>query len=432
MKSSFVVLISLSLALAGQAPARTGSTPADTPLEATASVEVERLRVEGFTALYSLEYDAAGRVFDKMVEVAPDRPQGYLFRATNTWFRSLFKQRLLSTSLYTRDEFYEQKERTVDPAVDKAFRADVQRAIKLGQARVAANPKDVEALYYLGAAHGSLAGYEASMARAFMSALRHGSKAVDLHEKALALDPSLADAYLTLGMYHYVVGSLPLPVKLLVAVGGVRGSKKNGLAELERVVKEGKRNADDARVILIALYQRERRVDDAIRLLRELQEKYPSNFILRLEEGNLLAELGRYAEATVVFEKLAASPRAMAEARDFVEFAHAEALRKNGEHEKALARFERVIAWKGADADLVTLARLGAGQCLDALGRRQDAEASYRLVLKRGDILDSRKRAEGYLKTPYAPSRPMAPTGQAPTASAHRATSSGLAGCLTT
>jgi tetratricopeptide (TPR) repeat protein len=420
MKQSFVMPLALSLALAGQAAARPAApalpAAADTPAEA-ASVEVERLRTEGFNALYSLEYEAAGRAFDRLVALTPEHPQGYLFRATNTWFRSLFKQRLLSASLYASDAYYEQKERTVDPAVDKAFRADLNRAIKLGEARVAANPKDVEALYYLGAAHGSLAGYEASMARAFMSALKHGSKAVDLHEKVLELDPSYADAYLTVGMYHYVVGSLPLPVKLLVAVGGVRGSKKAGLAELERVVKDGRRNADDARVVLIGLYQREKRLEDSLRLVRELQEKYPANFILRLEEGNTLSELKRYDEAAAVFEKLTATPRAMSEARDFVEFSYAEALRKNGDHKEALAHYERVAAWKGADADLVTLARLGAGQCLDALGRRQDAIASYKLVLQRAEILDSRKRAEGYLKTPYVPSTPMASTGQAAAAS---------------
>jgi tetratricopeptide (TPR) repeat protein len=404
MKSSLVYSLVLTVALAGPTPAQAVMVSEPAAVDA----EVERLRVEGFNAVYSLEYDAAGRVFERLIEVAPDRPQGYLFRATNTWLRSLFKQRLLSTSLYASDDFYAQKEKTVDPAVDKAFRADIARAIKLGEARVAANPKDVEALYYLGAAHGSLAGYEASVARAFISALKNGSKSVDLHEKVIELDPAFADAYLSIGLYHYVVGSLPLPVKLLVAVGGVRGSKKKGLEEIERVVKDGRRLADDARVILVGLYQRERRTEDALRLIGELEQKYASNYILQLEKGNTLASLGRYDEATGTFEKLSANPRAVAEARDFVDFSYAETLREKGDYEKAIARYERVVAWKGADADLVTLARLGAGQSQDALGRRADAVASYKLVLARPDILDSRKRAGEYLKTPYAPPRPAA------------------------
>ena len=68
--------------------------------------------------------------------------------------------------------------------------------------------------------------------------------------------------------------------------------------------------------------------------------------------------------------------------------------------------------WKGADRDLVTLARLAAGQCHDALGQRPEALAQYKMVLRRVDVLDSRKRAEALTKVPYAPSSPMASTGQ--------------------
>jgi tetratricopeptide (TPR) repeat protein len=410
-----LIVILLALALAPVASAR--ATDARVGARASVDGELERLRVEGFNRLYSLEYDAAGTLFTEMIRIAPERPEGYLFRATNTWFGSLFNKRLLSTNLYARDEFYEQKEQAVDPAVDKSFRADLEKAIALGEARVAADPKDLDALYYLGAAHGSLAGYEGSMARAFMSALKHGSKSVDLHERVIERDPLYVDAYLTIGMYHYVVGSLPLPVKLLAAVGGVRGSKKNGLAELERVVREGRRNADDARVVLVGLYAREGRREDALALLRELEARYPSNYVLALEEANTLAQLGRRDEAYAAFERLLATPRATAKAKDFVEYWYAEALRAGGEHQRALERYAGVWQWKGADADLMTLSRLGAGQCLDALGRREEAVASYQIVRGRPDILDSRKKAERFLKTAYSPSQPMASTGQTPRAS---------------
>lgn len=420
------VLLAAALVLAGT-PAGLAQAAAAPP-----AAEVDRLRTQGFERLYSLDYGAAGRTFDELVRMAPDRPEGYLFRATNTWFQSLFRQRLLSTSLYTKDEFYAQKEKTIDRAVDKSFRTDLQRAISIGEKRVAANPRDVEALYYLGAAHGSLAGYEASMARAFMSALRHGGKSVDLHEKVLKLDPTYTDAYLTLGMYHYVVGSLPLPVKLLAAVGGVRGSRKQGLAELEKVVAGGRRNADDARVILISLYAREKRLEDSLRLIRELRAKYPDNYVLALEEGNALASLKRREEAYKVFDAMAAMPRVAAEAADFAAFAYAEALREGGEYQRSLAQYERVWAWKGADADLVTLARLGAGQCLDALGRRSEAVTSYKLVVGRADVLDSRRRAEQFIKQPYSPSQPMASTGQASSASWQSSRSSLDAGWLKT
>jgi hypothetical protein len=61
---------------------------------------------------------------------------------------------------------------------------------------------------------------------------------VDHHREVLKLDPKYVDAQITIGLYEYVVGSLPLPVKILAGATGYRGSKKRGLALLEQVAKE--------------------------------------------------------------------------------------------------------------------------------------------------------------------------------------------------
>ena len=373
--------------------------------------EVERLRVAGFNAIFSLDYSGAAKAFNELIKTAPDLPQGYLYRATNTWLKVLYDKRLLSTSLYSNDEFFEQKEKTVEPAVDQAFRKDLDKAIALSEARLKTNPNDIDAMYFLGASHGVLAGYEASMARAFMSALSHGGKAVDLHEKGLKLDPKYADAYLTVGTYHFVVGSLPFVVKTLAAIGGVRGSKRQGITELERVASDGKRANDDARTILIGMYAREKRLPDSLAVIRTLKAKYPLNYVLALEEANVLAKMKRYDEAFPAYDALLSSQRVNAEAKDFVAYAYAEALRESGHNEKAIAIYGIVWTWQGADPDLVTLARLGAGQCHDVLGQRDQALAQYRMVLRRADILDSRKRAEEFTKKPYSPSSPIASTG---------------------
>ena len=416
--SQILVVLAVIAALAAPALARPMSrtlTPAPV-VEALTGIaldrELDRQRSIGFAALYSLEYAAAQQAFEEFVRLAPEKPHGYVFRATTVWLKSLFDQRLLSTSLYSRDDFYAQKEKTVDPGVDKLFRADMKKAIGLAEARVKANPKDTDSLYILGAAHGALGGYEATMARAFFAALRNGSKAVDLHEKVLKLDPTFADAYLTIGLYHYVVGSLPFAVKVAAVVGGVRGSKRAGLAEIEKAANQGRRVGDDSKVMLVGLYAREGRLEDSIAVLRELKAKYPENYIVALEEANTLVKLKRFDEAYSSFAALSETPRVSAEARDFLEFSHGEALRLGGRYDRALSRYALVWTWKNADADLVTLARLSAGLCHDALKQRQEAMAQYRIVLKRPDVLDSRKRADQLTKAPYSPSLPMASTGQ--------------------
>jgi hypothetical protein len=69
---------------------------------------------------------------------------------------------------------------------------------------------------------------EEAVERRHFAALRDGSDAVDHHRAVLKLDPKYIDAQVTIGLYEYAVGSLPLPVKLLAGLTGFRGSKKKG------------------------------------------------------------------------------------------------------------------------------------------------------------------------------------------------------------
>ena len=84
------------------------------------------------------------------------------------------------------------------------------------------NRNDPYAKYYLGSIYSILAAYEASTARKFWSAMRNGSKGIDAHQQVLKLKPDYYDAFLSVGLYDYVIGNLPFPVKALIAMGGVR------------------------------------------------------------------------------------------------------------------------------------------------------------------------------------------------------------------
>ena len=122
-----------------------------------------------------------------------------------------------------------------------------------------------------------------------MPALRTGSSAVKNHRKVLELSPEYYDAELTIGLQNYVIGSLSLPLKMLAKTVGVSGSKKRGLKELERVAKHGHWARDTARVLLVDLYKREKRWDDAIATVRELSNKYPRNYLFKLQLADAIA-----------------------------------------------------------------------------------------------------------------------------------------------
>src|ERR1041384_6833608 len=258
-----------------------------TTLAQDQQARLDTLRAEGYEALYNLDYETARNRFQKMVELSPDNPAGPQCMASSLWLQQLNQSWELKSTLYSTSAYPEGKPQ-VDPKQADEFRKWVRRAKQLAQTRLRKDPHDVEALYFLGAAEGVEASYAAGVERKFMAAFRAGNDSVDHHREVLKLAPDFHDAELTIGLMNYIVGSLPLPTKMLVATMGVRGSRKRGLEMLERVATEGKWARDVARVLLVDLYKREKRFEDAAQMARDLAAKYPRNYLFKLQVADAL------------------------------------------------------------------------------------------------------------------------------------------------
>jgi hypothetical protein len=247
---------------------------------------LDALRAGGNEALYNLDYETARTRFKKMIDLAPDHPAGAQCYASSLWVEQLNDAWKLKSTLYS-DSASDGKTR-VDRKQADEFRRWTRLAKQLAEARLRKDPKDVEALYFLGAAEGLEAAFAAGVERKFMAAFRSGTDSVERHRAVLKLAPEFHDAELTIGLLNYVVGSLPLPAKMLAATMGVRGSKKRGLEALERVAVKGKWARDVARMMLVDLYKREKRFDDAASMAGELAEKYPRNYLFKLQMADAL------------------------------------------------------------------------------------------------------------------------------------------------
>src|SRR6195256_4132660 len=249
----------------------------------------ETLRIVGSEALFNLDYETARKSFKEMAVAFPNYPAGPQFLADSLWIETLYQTRRLQSSLYGGDDtFYSTSDDKVDPAIVHQFRNLTRQARQLAEARLKQSPRDVEALYFLGAIEGLKASFEEAVERRHFAALKDGSDAVDRHREVIKLDPTYHDAEITIGLYDFTVGSLPLPIKLIAGVAGFRGSKKRGLATLERVAKEGRWVHDEAKTLLIVLYTREKRYAEAAAIARELAAKYPPNYLYRLEAADAL------------------------------------------------------------------------------------------------------------------------------------------------
>jgi len=359
------------------------------------------LRREGFDALYNMDYTVAHARFKTLDKLAPEHPAAQLYAATTLWLEILNRQRRLRSNLFSGNSFFAETEEKVDPATDKRLRACINAAIGRSQHVLAAHPNDNDALYYQGMAHGLIASYEATVVRSFFSALRNGLAAVRLHERVLKLNPGYVDARLTTGTYNYIMGSLPLYVKILAALGGYRGSRERGLEAIRTVAEHGRWANDDARVALLTFYAREKRYADALQTAGVLAQKYPRNFVFQLERAGLLIELGRAAESWRIFDALLAN-QSMRSAGDLIHYQYAEALAAQGQPDDALRHFEAAAALPDAAAEIAARAMLRAGQMSDLLGRREAARQRYRRVLDMPNAYDSHNQARAGLKHAYS------------------------------
>ena len=413
------ILIFVSILFILGAPRSISSQSAQRPwLTEPERAKFETLRIAGSEALFNLDYETARKNFKEMAQTFPNYPAGPQFLADTLWAETLYQTRRLQSSLYGSDDtFYSTSDDQADPHIVDQFRTLTRQARLLTEARLKQFPKDTEALYFMGAIEGLKASFEEAVERRHFAALKDGSDAVDKHREVIKLNPAYRDAELTIGLYDYTVGALPLPVKIAAGMFGFHGSKKRGLATLERVAKEGRWVDGEAKTLLIVLYTREKRFAEAATFARELAAKYPRNYLYRLEAADALvsqAAQERANHATVItateneafatFESLLKDKTVRDTAArefDLIHFKYGEALMTAGQYEHAAKEFLASADTQGAQQGLATMAHLYAARALDLAGKRNDALTQYRAVLARPNVYDAHDQAQTGLKEAF-------------------------------
>ena len=380
--------------------------------------QLEALRRSGLEALYNLDYDKAQKDFKEITQRFPNHPAGYQLQAAGVWAKTLYESRRLQGSLYSSESFYSTGDDKVDPKIVNEFRSLTREAKRLSEAKLKQDPKSVDALNFLAATEGLKASFEEAVERRHYAALKDGNDAVNSHREVLKLDPTYIDAQLTIGLYEYVVGSLPLPIKLIAGISGFRGSKKRGLTLLEQVARDGHWSKDDAKTLLMLLYTREKRYAEVIPITRELSQKYPRNYLYRLETADALVALAAQKrkandpnaaalaekEAFATFDELLrdrAVRDASARALDLIHFKYGEALSVAGLPERAAREFLATTKVDRAEPGLVTMAHLYAGRSYDTAGKREEALTQYKQVLTRPNVYDAHDEAKRGLQKAY-------------------------------
>jgi tetratricopeptide (TPR) repeat protein len=408
----------LLLTVAVSAFAQQPSSPTSPWITDAERVRFEELRRSGLDALYNIDYDKAERDFKEIVKLIPNHPGGYQLLAARVWIKTLYESRRLQGSLYSSETFYSSGDDKVDPKIVTEFRNLTREAKRLAEAKLKQDPRNIEARDFLANTEGLKASFEEAVERRHFAALRDGNDAVNHHREVLKLDAKYIDAQITIGLYEYVVGSLPLGIKIIAGATGFRGSKKRGLAMLEQVAKEGRWAQDDAKTVLILLYRREKRFADVLKLTRELSAKYPRNYLLRIETADALVSIAEVKrkendiagatqaekEAFATFDEVLRDRNmrdAAARALDLIHFKYGEVLMMAGYHDRAAKEFLAATKVDRGEAGLITMAHLYAGRSFDVAGKRDEAVAQYKEVLARPNVYDAHDEAKKGLRQAF-------------------------------
>jgi hypothetical protein len=299
--AGFVSITAVTLSLTAPADQLARTAPA-TASAATATAAAAALRAEGIALGYNLDRTEALALFKKSIAADPLDPAGYRMVAANAWITLLFEQGAITVDDYLGEARANLHRDAPNPTLAKTFREAIDQATALSEALVRAQPNNADAHYQLGAAYGFRASYTATVEGKLSGSFGPARRAFREHERALALAPARKDAGLIVGMYRYAVSELSLPLRLAAMLAGMSGDRARGLKLVEEAAGYPSDVQPNALFTLVLLYNREKRYDDALRVIADLQRRFPRNRLLWLEAGGTALRAGRPAAARLAIE----------------------------------------------------------------------------------------------------------------------------------
>ena len=273
------------------------------PTVAAQAPDAHTLKARGLEFGYNLDYDQALAAFRAAIEANPTDPNAHRLAAATLWISTLFKQGAVTADDYLGQARSDVVRTPVAPETSAAFQSHIDSALALAEQRVRDRPNDADAHFQLGAAYGYLTTYKATVEGRVVGGFRTARRAYTENERALTLDPARRDAGLTVGIYRYAVSSLSAPLRLLAGIAGFGGGREKGLRLIEDAAAYSSDTQTNARFTLIVIYNREGRYGDAMKVIAELQRRYPRNRLLWLEAASTALRAGRPAEAKQALEE---------------------------------------------------------------------------------------------------------------------------------
>lgn len=359
---------------------------------------------QGFLYFYNMEYVPAVKNFEKALADHPNDPYAVNHLLEGVLFQELHREGKLDAELYMSNQFVHMKKQPPDPEAIARVEKLIQRAQDLEEEQLKKNPHNVNALYARSVTRGLRAVKLALVEKEWFSALRSGLGAYDDSKEILKINPNFGDAKLIVGIYNYVVGSLPWPVKMAALLVTIHGSRSKGLALIKAAAEADGEASVDARTTLALFLAREKRYGEALELTDWLANAFPHNFIYALSRAGLLKDDGKVPESIGAYRQIIERGRKGEYGSQNVGPAAVNLgnlLRSKREWSEAAAAYDSAETLPHPDENLLAGARLAAGEMYDMAGKRELAVERYQAVLKDTKDPELTKKAKELIARPY-------------------------------
>jgi tetratricopeptide (TPR) repeat protein len=362
----------------------------------------------GFEAFYNNDYDRALAYFEQQVKADPDNPDERNHVAQTILYRELFRNGSLESQLVTGNNAFLRRPKVEISAGDRqAFADSIKTSLALCDEKLKRNERDWKAWYESGVAHALRSTFFFLVQKSWTEALREASAARKAQERVLQLNPGYVDARLTLGIYQYMVASLPFYLRAFGFLNGFHGDRAGGLQQVESVARDGISNRYDAEILLAILYRREHQPAKAIPLLQHLASRFPGNYLFLFEQLQMYSDLGDKASALRVLDQIktfqqshlpgyaALPPEKIAYVAGNLYFWYRD-------YDLALAQLQQASRrTEVLDLNTAVLIWLRLGQVYDLRNDRNAAVAAYREAIRTAPNSEVAAEAKDYLSAPY-------------------------------
>jgi tetratricopeptide (TPR) repeat protein len=256
--------------------------------DSTGSVKAEKTWYEdrlnsGIEAFYQTDWDRANRIFEQIKTRHPDNPTPYFFESMMPFLEYFF---------------VDQSEKLASEFLKKS-----EKAVELSQQKLEETSTDTTMVLMLSGLHG-YRGLVAAGQGEHRIALQSGLRGFNYTRQLLSIDSNRPDARIGKGMFYYMVGSVPSGMKWATNIFGLNAEIEDGFHELKIAAESDSYVSNDAKMMLMYLYQKEGRLEDALHYAEKLTRDLPDNVIFLYKKADILENLGNREAALNVYKAI--------------------------------------------------------------------------------------------------------------------------------